>query len=410
MIHLNKWYRLDNAAKIFPPSKSKEDPKIFRFSVALKEDINKDILDKALEKTLLEYPIFKSILKKGIFWYYLEEVDKSFKSSLEDKSPCDEFKGSHLFEVTYYKKKINLEVDHSLTDGTGALAFLKSLTANYLDITYNIVNDEVINEGSIKESKEDAFTKYKSNGFKKVIKDKKAYKIKENKYIENRLKVIEGIVSTKKVKEEAKKYDLTITEYLTSVLIKSILDSKIKKSKKPIVITVPVNLRKYYPSYTVRNFFSVINITYSGKNNSLEYIAKVVKEEFNKKLDATNIKAKMNSTITIEKLFIIRLVPVLFKDLVLKIAYKIASGYQTMTLSNIGSISMPRGYDKYIDYFDVFISTESIQCCMCSYQDKMVISFSSKFIYSEIERNFFKTLSSKGIDVCINTNVLGEEK
>lgn len=406
---MSKWYRLDNAAKIFPPSKSKNDPKIFRFSCCLKENIDENKLNIALQKTLDEYPIFKSSLKKGVFWYYLEETNKNVTVKEETKSPCSDFSGNHLFEVTYYKRKINLEVNHALTDGTGTLTFFKSLTANYLNLVYNINSAEIINEGSSKEIKEDAFIKYKSNHFKKAISNKKAYKIKEDKYVENKLKIIEGIVSTKKVKEEAKKLNLTVTEYLTSILIKSISETKSKRNKKPIVITVPVNLRNYYPSYTVRNFFSVVNVSFNEKDNSFENISKVVKEEFTKALDKDNINAKMNSTINLENIFIVRLVPVILKDFVLKLAYKIASKYQTMTLSNIGIVKIPKVYEKYIDYFDVFISTETIQMCMCSYEDNMVLSFTSKFTTSEIERYFFKTLSSNNIDVYINTNMEGEE-
>ena len=406
---MNRWYRLDNAAKIFPPSKNKKDPKIFRFSVCLKENINANTLNDALQKTLIEYPIFKSTLKKGVFWYYLEETNKKFNVYEESKSPCSDFEGNHLFEVTYYKRKINLEVNHALTDGTGTLIFLKSLTANYLNLAYNLNTNEVINEGSGKEIKEDAFVKYKSNHFKKSKSNKRAYQIKEDKYVENKLKIIEGIVSAKKVKNEAKKFNLTVTEYLTSVLIKSISEIKGKRNRKPIVITVPVNLRNYYPSYTVRNFFSVVNVSFNEKDNSLENICEVVKKEFDKALDKDNIKAKMNSTINLENIFIVRLIPVLIKDFVLKMAYKVASKYQTMTLSNIGIVKMPEVYEKYIDYFDVFISTETIQMCMCSYEDNMVVSFTSKFTTSEVERNFFKTLSSNNIDVNINTNMRGEE-
>ena len=126
---MSKWYRLDNAAKIFPPSKNKYDSKIFRFSVSLKEEIDKNILEQALIKTLEEYPIFKSILKRGLFWYYLEESDINVSVEEEHIRPCSEFTSNALFQVTYYKKRINLEVNHALTDGTGTLMFLKSLVA-----------------------------------------------------------------------------------------------------------------------------------------------------------------------------------------------------------------------------------------------------------------------------------------
>ena len=130
---MSKWYSLDNAAKIFPPSKSKKDPKIFRFSVTLFDEVKVDVLNKALNETLDEYPIFKSSLRKGIFWYYLEEENKVYEVKKEDKCPCSKISNNNLFEVSVYKNRINLEVDHALTDGTGTLTFLKSLVANYLN-------------------------------------------------------------------------------------------------------------------------------------------------------------------------------------------------------------------------------------------------------------------------------------
>lgn len=406
---MSKWYRLDNAAKIFPPSRNKYDAKIFRFSCSLKENVDPDILSKALLKTLEEYPIFKSTLKRGFFWYYLEESKIESKVHEENLRPCSKFASGLLFEVTYYKKRINLEVNHALTDGTGTLIFLKSLVANYLNQKYKLISQEVINFGSVKDVKEDAFTKYKNRKFKKALKSKKAYQIKDDKYVENELKVIEGIVSVQDIKEKAKKYNATITEYLTSILIKSIASTRSEnKSNKPIVITIPVNLRNYYPSYTVRNFFSVVNISYDYNDEDIETIILNVKEKFAKNLSKENVQNKMNNMATLEDIFILRLVPIFLKNLVLKVICKITDKYHTMTLSNIGIIEMPNIYENYIDYFDVFISTSTIQLCMCSYLNKMVLNFSSQFINSEIEKNFFRYLSSNGINVKINTNRMGD--
>ncbi len=409
MIFLSKWYRLDNAAKIFPPSKNKYDPKIFRFSVSLKDDINPEVLQQALDLTKEEYPIFKSVLKKGFFWYYLEESNKPSLVYQEYAPPCSKFKTNMLFEVTYYKKRINLEVNHALTDGTGTLTFLKSLVANYLNILYKLEPNEVINLGSIKEVKEDAFKKYKNKSGKKSQKIVRAYQIKDEKYLENRLKIIEGICSTKSIKQISKKYDATITEYLVSVLIKSILDSKDNEKTKPIVITVPVNLRNYYPSYTVRNFFSVVNIVYKGNSKELSDIINVVKLEFQKCLSKMEIDSKMNKMVKLEEIFILRLVPRFLKDGILKLIYNFTKYFQTMTLSNIGVIKMPQIYEEYIDYFDVFISTATIQLCMCSYQDKMVMSFTSQFVNSEIEKNFFRYLTNQNVEVVINSNKMENE-
>lgn len=409
MITLSKWYRLDNAAKIFPPSKNKYDAKIFRFSVSLKENVDKKILERALDKTLQEYPIFKSILKRGFFWYYLEEANIKAQVFEEHNRPCSEFNTNALFEVTYFKKRINLEVNHALTDGTGTLMFLKSLVAYYLDIKYNIKNTEVINTASTKESSLDSFKKYKTGKIRKAISSSKlAYQIKDEKYAENRLKIIEGMLPVADLLKLSKKYDVTLTVYLTSVLIKAIGEAMdIKDRRKPIVIAVPVNLRQFYPSYTVRNFFNAVNISYKYNGEDISPIAAIVKEEFKKNLDEENIKNKMNNMAILEDIFILRLIPIFIKDLVLRYAYKFTDNYQTMTLSNIGIIKMPEAYQKYIDYFDVFISTSTIQLCMCSYLNNLVLSFTSQFVNSEIEKNFFRYLANEGINIVINTNKTG---
>ena len=183
----------------------------------------------------------------------------------------------------------------------------------------------------------------------------------------------------------------------------------IKERKKPIVIAIPVNLRNYYPSYTVRNFFNAVNISYKYSGESLEEIIKVVNAEFKKNLDKENVKNKMNNMAILEDIFILRLIPIFIKDFILRYAYKWTDFYQTMTLSNIGIIEVPKIYQDYIDYFDVFISTSKIQICMCSYLDKLLLSFSSQFINSEIEKNFFRYLINEGVNITINTNKIGEK-
>lgn len=412
MIKVSKWYRLDNAAKIFPPSKNKYDSKIFRFTVSLVENVDKDILNVVLTKTLQEYPIFRSVLKRGLFWYYLEESNIKPVVVEEHLRPCSKFDTGLLFQVTYYKKRINLEVNHALTDGTGTLMFLKTLVVNYLEEKYKINSKEAINKASIKESSNDSFRKYYTGKIKKSITSSKiAYKIKDEKYVENRLKIIEGIVDVNSLLKLAKKYNVTLTVYLVSLLIKCIGESmELKARKKPIVVTVPVNLRNYYPSYTVRNFFNAVNISFKYNGEDIADIIKVVNEEFKRNLTKENVENKMNNMAKLEDIFILRLIPIFIKDLVLRYAYKFTENYATMTLSNIGIIDIPEVYQKYIDYFDVFISTSKIQLCMCSYLNKMLLTFTSQFVNSEIEKNFFRYLTAEGINVTINTNKIGGDK
>lgn len=407
-----RWYKLDNAGKIFPPTRSEYDTKTFRFSVALKEEIEESVLTQALVETLKDYPVFHSVLKKGIFWYYLEESDAKPRVSEEERIPCDYMYGL-LYRVTYYKKRISLEVSHALTDATGALAFLRVLTANYLKIKHKIKDVPVMDTASTVEKSDDSFEKYykRARIHKKHI-GKKSYKITGIDYPENRIKIIEGLMSTGKVLQLAKKYNTTMTIFLVALLIDSIGKQMTEREKKrPVYITVPVNLRKFFPSKTIRNFFNTISVYYKFEDDyKFEDIVETVSKQFKKRLTKEELKDNMSDMVLLENIFVLRLVPRFFKDFVLKLSFELSRKMHTMTLSNIGIIDMPDIFDEYIDYFDVFSSTDGIQACLCSYKDKLMISFTSHFINSEIEKNFFRALSDENIEISINTNVFDEEE
>jgi len=415
MKKINKrWYRLDNAAKIFPPNANKLDPKVFRFACELYEDIDEDILQEALEKTLEEYPLFLSSLRKGLFWYYLETSSQIPQVTKEKHAICDKMDTELLFRVSYYKKRINLEVNHALTDGAGTLEFFRSLISNYLVNKHKIDSKIIIDTASISEKEIDSFEKYYQKGNKMEIpKGKKAHNLKGQMYPENQLKVIEGIVSADKIIKISKSYNATVTAYLIGVLIKSIGKTmSLKEKRKPVIITVPVNLRKYFKSNTVRNFFNTITIEYKFKDNNdkLESIIESVSNQLKKNLEKENLNKQMNALALLENIFIIRLVPVIIKDIVLKYFHKSSRKEQTIALSNIGIVEMPKELQSYIKLFDVFTSTDSTQLCMCSYLDNMTLSFTTHFIDSEIEKNFFKELSKNDIEVIINTNLVEDNK
>ena len=409
---IKRWYKLDNAAKIFPPTTDQYDPKTFRFAVSLTEEVEEKFLQRALEETLKDYPIFQSTLKKGFFWYYLEESDVKPIVTKEERIPCD-FMYGLLYRVSYYKKRINLEVSHTLSDATGSLTFFKTLIMNYLKMKYQMSEIFVLDTASATEKSDDSFEKYylKAKLHKKKI-EKKSYKIKGLDYPENRIKIIEGLVDTEKVHDLAKKHKTTITVYLTSLLIDSIgKQMTMREKKRPVYITVPVNLRKYFPSKTIRNFFNTISISYQfQKNSNFEDILQKVSEQFKENLTKEELAYKMSDLVVLENIFILRLIPRFVKDFVLKLSFAITRKMHTMTLSNIGKIEMPEELKKYIEYFDIFASTDGIQACMCSYEEKMMITFTSHFLNSEIEKNFFRALRKENIEVTIRTNILDEEE
>ena len=127
-----KWSRLENAAKIFPSTTRK----VFSFTCELTEMVQEAPLQAALEETLEFFPFYRYSLRRGLFWYFYEESREKPVVRQEHLPPCSKLyhpdRHGLLFSVTYYRCRINLEVYHSLTDGTGALAFLRMLTIHYI--------------------------------------------------------------------------------------------------------------------------------------------------------------------------------------------------------------------------------------------------------------------------------------
>lgn len=412
------WRKLDNAAKIFPPNSNKQDTKVFRFDCRLKEEIEPHILQKALDKTMLSFPLYASIIRKGLFWYYFEASDIKPMVEEESKVPCgqiydEDIKGL-LFEVTYYKKRINLEIHHALTDGVGALQFLRTLVLNYLVMAHeeelkecDLVLDY---DASRAEQEDDGFKKYssKDKGDKKVSIGK-AYKFKGDKIGGDFLQVIHGIVSVKAVLEKARSYDTTLTIYLSAILIEAIGKQMSQREKKqPVVISVPVNLRPYFQSASARNFFSVILVPYvfGTGEDTLQDIISSLKAFFDKELKPEKIQARINHLVALEKNYVTRAIPLVLKKPTLQIAHHLTNEEVTTSFSNIGKVTMPKALEPYIDGFDVCVSTKKIQVCLCSYGDQLSISFTSPFISTEVQKHFFRELTSKGIGVTLSTNLM----
>jgi len=421
---IRTWTKLDNAGKLFPCVTSRHDTKVFRFICELYEDITPLILQDALDETMKHFPLYRSIIKKGLFWYYLESCDLKPTVQKEDKPPCSQIYDPHkknlLFNVTYYRKRINLEIFHSLSDGTGALNFIKMLVYFYLikahadELGGNIENLDY--DTSPNESMSDSFEKYyKGEKQKKKKKRITSYKVKGTLSSENRLNIIEGVLDTSAVLNLARSYNTTVTVFLTALLMCKIHEGMHELEKKhPVVISVPVNLRNFFDSQSSRNFFSVINLAYDFNKNSekFEDIIAFVKNSFSEMITRESLTESMNHYASFEHKIYTRIVPLPIKVLSIKLANKVFANGVTASLSNVAKIKMPDQISSYIHMFDVFFSTDKLQVCMCSYENNMTVSFSSPYVDTDIQRSFFRALSDMGVTTEIATNLAetGEEE
>ena len=404
------WRSLDNAAKLFSAASSPKDTRVFRFYCELKEEVKEDILQEALNQTIQKYPVFLSVMRKGLFWHYLEKSELRPVVREEYKEPCSSLyvrdKKTLLFEVTYYKKRINFEVFHALTDGTGATEFLRELVKNYLYLIHeeDLEPVELSNQYlTVKDQEDDSFSRYYDPDFPRKKKKKiRAVQIKKGGKGYEELQINEASMSVKELLGIAREKKVSMSVLLTAAFICAIHEEMSRmQEKKPVILMVPVNLRKIFPSDSMLNFFGYIEPGYQfgGGKDSFEDVLEAVKLYFQENLSKEHMAGRMNELIAIEKHKILKWAPLELKNRCIRAGAKMAEQEVTAVLSNMSVVKMPEDYAQYIEKFGVYTSTNRTELCICSFQDTLSLGFTSRYDSTNIQRNFYRILKELGASV-----------
>ncbi|MGD9604691.1 MAG: hypothetical protein AB7V00_00885 [Bacilli bacterium] len=417
---MNKWYRLDNAAKVFPSVSGRKRSNIFRLAMTLKEEVDPDILQIALEETINRFPSFKVKLKRGFFWFYFEENLETPKVAIESPNICKNInfrdQQKYLFRLNYYHNRISLEMFHALTDGSGALEFLKAIVYKYLLLMGKQVRPENVILTDIEtrnEESQDSFVQNYSTKVKAIRKEKKALKLKGNRYQHDWITVVNGTVGVDKLKEVSKKYQMTITEFISTCL--NLAASKsinlFENKNRPFQLFIPVNMRRFFPSKTLRNFSLYIRTSmFLNDNMTFDEVRAIVKDDFSHQLQKESLHQLLMANVKIEKNIVMRLVPLFLKEIVLKIGYNAwGDSPNSICYSNLGVCDLPQSMHEYIN--DVIFTngatfTTPINIGSISFGNKMVFSISSSMLERNIQRDFFRLLAEFGLDVIVETNEL----
>lgn len=413
------WFKLDNAALIYPAVSTNKWNAVFRVSVVLLEPIKKEVLSQAVKDVLPRFPHFNVSLNRGIFWFYFQEAKAPFHVKEDNNYPCKkmEFKrNKHLFRVLYYNKKISFEAFHALTDGFGALVFLNTLVARYLTLLgHKIEGKEGILNYLDKPSfceVEDSFSRHANLKTRNPWKENKAYQITGTEEEYGKLNIINGVMSANSVKQKAKEYDATVNEFLLAHLFRAVLSYQKQqgKTKRPVRISVPINLRNIFSSKSLRNFSSYMNLEFASQESelSLEEVIQKIKAR-TRSINKDYVMGNINANVKAQKNILLRLTPLVIKNLVLKLVFSIVGErIFTMSLSNLGKIQTPEEFKDYIDKYEVNLGTGKLNAmgvAVVTFEDKLVLTFSSKIKETEIEKEFFTALTKMGIEVNIESNL-----
>ena len=416
------WYKLDLSAIVYPTLQRRDFSSVYRLSVLLKEPIRPDLLQQATDIALTRFPTYKTAIRRGLFWRYLEPNDRPGPFVQEDiRNFCMPMPikagNRYLLRIYYHGCRISLEAHHCLGDGTGGMAVLQTITAVYLRLLGHSVSNEYfvmdVNESPDPEELEDAYMRYANAKVCPARPGEKTYRVRGTKEPFYTFNVIDGIMSVSEVMQVAKKYNASITEYLNAVLLYALLkkqQSERHLKLRPVKIAMPVNLRRFFPSKTLRNFITMI---YPGIDPRLgdytfeeiitqvhHYMRYYINEKFLRGDITTNASTQRNP--------FIRIVPLFVKDFVVRMFYtKVQDRNSSAGLTNMGALKVPEDMKPFIERFDIYMGqpfSSRTNCAIISFEDTLTINFASSIIESDVERFFFRKLVKDGVHVKIESN------
>lgn len=418
-----RWMSLDNAAKIYPAARTSNWTNVFRLSATLKDDVDREVLQSALDVTVRRFPSIAVRLRRGTFWYYLEEIPhaptvKDEKPYPIARMPFDDIR-SCAFRVIVYKKRIAVEFFHALTDGNGGMVFLKTLVAEYLTEKYGInvpnelgVLDRL--ETPLEEELEDCFPKH-SGKIAASRKEADSYRIwgeaEKDGFCNNTTFIIDSPALT----DLAHSYGVTVTALLGAAFIKAGINLQNEetvslKRRKPVKVLIPCDLRRLYGAKTLRNFvlYSTPGVDPRLGEYTFREISEIVYKQMTLDITEKNMSARIKTNVKDEENMILKLTPLFLKNIVMKAVFKMCGEKKSMlTVSNLGVIRIPDKMAEFVERFDFVLSVQSsapYNAGTLSYGGKTYINIIRNIKESRLEKELYNVLKKEGIDVKVESN------
>ena len=421
------WYRLDNAGVLYSALKKEKYAPVYRFSAVMAEKVDPEALQRAVDRSMPRFPSFRVRIRRGAFWCYFEPNNKPGPFVRPDISnPCqpirDKADNDWLIHFYYYESRISVEVFHAISDGGGTMAFFRTVLAEYLrERGVDIPPDPLLLDAAQPpkpEELEDAYGRYAGkrvlrNGFQKT-----AYTNTSPREPFYTLNVTMGLMSVAALKAKAKEYSATITEYLAAVLLLSLLEKQRSERplhEKPVALAVPVNLRGWFPSETLRNFLLTLRLCIDPTlgDYKLEDLIRYVHHFMGLFLNRPEMQATITGNVKFTKNHLLQIVPMFLKKPIMAFSYWLVGVRPyTATFTNPGAFRLPAAMEPHIRRMEVILgqaTRPSPHCAAISCGDTMEVTFAGTGTSSETERRFFTHLVREGIPVKVISNRTQQE-
>ncbi len=416
------WLRLDNAATIYPSTASEESPAEFRLGFTLQRPVRLLWLQRALERVMPRFPYFQVTLRRGFFWYYLQRTPEIPQVELLQNVPATVIsikeRSAPLLRVSARGRTVAVDFSHIITDGNGGMRFLMTLAAEYLRQS----GGEIPTGGNVMDLDEEPRPEEFEDAHRKSFPESRgtpenpapAYHIADRPFSSRRFRAFRGMMPADAVVSLARQRGVTLTEYLAALYMYSLeqiyhreLRERRKQKYSMIRLEVPVDMRRYYPSMTMRNFSLYISPEVDpglGKYSFEELLTQVhhsmrllkSKRELGRQI-SRNVGSELNP--------FVRFMPLFIKDIFLSAVHsRFGEAIHSGVLSNLGRVTVPEELERQLDEVFFDLNPDHVMkkgCAVVSFGGALQVTLTSVVESTEFERLFFTHLTRRGVPVSL---------
>ncbi len=413
---------MDNAALIFPAVMRRNWSNAFRLSVTLNAPVDAACLARAVRDVAPRFPTFFVRLRRGFFWYYLEQTASPAPVQQDYAYPLTHMSRRQLrrscVRILYFENRIAAEFFHSVTDGSGGSVFLQTLTARYVELAFG---ETVPPGGGVlrlsdepgEEELRDAFLLC-GGRYAMTRREEDPYKLRGRPEPDRFRHLTTGVMPTDALLTAAHRFGATATVFLAAVMAEAVAGiqaaERSPRRLRPVKITLPVNLRRIFGLSTLRNFVLTLNLGFDPRlgDFTLAEICAQIAHGLAAEAVPQKMAARVAANVNPQKNRLIRCMPRIVKTAVLRAIYDLSGERKgCLNLSNLGQIDLPEEMARHVERFEFIIGVQRTypnNCSAVSYGGRTYINMIRSIRSAELERRFFSRLVELGVPVDIETN------
>ena len=386
-----------------------------RIVTALTMHIDPTVLEQALSEAIIRFPqIAVSLVEENGRRNFISlnapvpifEAGNQMPAELSDPRL-----GGYLFRVSYCHKHLYVDYHRALADEFGMMAFVKALVMRYLELSgYPVQTDgsvKLMSDSYFQAEGEDPMEKMQDKFASRPVWYMDAKAVVPERVTGDAEEVVQVRVPVAKLKKDyldLASIPVTYMAPLLSHALREIYSDKMEAGEY-IVAEVQINLRPYYPSASLRPYYTPVFLAYN--RNLADYPYKTVLMSQKKLLEA-QLKndalaySAQRKIADVENAFE-------FSDSLASLDASFeslqenANRRSTYNICRIGNVILPESMQRLVSEFYPVIpsSGKSVSVTVTTYKGDLAVTVSGKKYAYEVCRRLVEQLHANDIDAYI---------